>query len=170
MTISINEFENMTAEEICGKRQIEDLASSISSDKLENLRPTVSTLSAMVSISNRKDALYLLCGYYVTQLKELSDKSIFLDYITNWDNYEFLEFVIADMSQYKNFYRQRDMVDNICKALYYRNKFSTEQENILKSIIENAKWGVKLKKKFLDKFIDEDLEEEEYNYLFGNID
>jgi hypothetical protein len=170
MYISIKEFENMTAEEIWSKRQIEDLASSISLDKLEDLRSTINTLSAMVSIANRKDALYLLCGYYTTQLKELSDKSIFINYITNWNNYEFLEFVITDMSQYKNFYRQRDIVDNICKALYYRNKFSTEQENILKSIIKDAKWGVKLKKKFLDKFIDEDLEEERYNYLFWDID
>ena len=170
MYISIEKFEKMTPEEIWSKRQIEDLASSISLDKLEDLRSTINTLSAMVSIANRKDALYLLCGYYTTQLKELSDKSIFINYITNWNNYEFLEFILSDMSKYKNFYRQKDIINNLCNALYYRDKFSEEQENILKSIIEDAKWGVKLKKKFLDKFIDEDPEEERWNYLFGDVD
>jgi len=44
------------------------------------------------------------------------------------------------------------------------------QKKILKSIIEDTKWDVKLKKKFLDKFIVENLEEKRYNYLFEDID
>jgi len=151
---TLKEFEQMTAEEIWNMRPIENLATSLAKDKLEDLRDTVNTLSAMSSVSNRKDALYLLIGYYTTQLKDIKDKNIFISYITNWNNQEFFEFILTDVSQYKNLYRYRDIVDSIYKTLNYKDKFTTEQEDIIKSIIQNAKWGVKLKKKFLDKFED----------------
>jgi len=171
MHIDINELENMTLEEIWKNNKIEDLASSLRLEKLDDLRSTINTLSAMACIGNRKDALYLLYGYYMIELKELSEKNIFISHITNWGNYELLNFIIIDLSQYKNLYRYKDSVNKICTAIdYSKDKFSTEQKNSLELIIEDAKWGVKLKNKFLDKLDDADLEQEKYDYLFGDID
>lgn len=171
MYISIEEFEKMTPEEIWSKNKIEHLASSLVSEKLEDLRNTVVTLSAMMSIGKRKDALYLLCGYYSVVLKELKEKSIFIGYIRDWQNYEFLKFVLTDLAQYKDFYRQKDIINILSAALYrYPDVFTIEQKAELEMIIEDAKWGRKLKDKLLEKLDEEDLEKEKYNYLFGDID
>ncbi len=156
MYMNIKEFEKLTAEEIWSMRSIEDLASSLQTKKLDNLASTISTLSAIAFVANRKDALYLLCGYYSVELKNLNDKGIFLEYIGfSRTNYYFLEFLLTDLSNYKNLYRNKKIIDFLLYSFSYSDNFSdnTEIEKVI-SIINEAKWGIKLKNKFIDKLLE----------------
>lgn len=167
--MQILNISNMTAEEIWANNKIESLASSISIEKLENLRDTIRTLSAMVVYANRKDALFLLCGYYTLELKDYSEKNIFIGYINGQYNYEFIEFIMKDVAKNKNLYRYKSIVDSVLSGIRrIVNDLSQKEKENLISLVKNALWGVRLKKKFLDEFIEEDLEEDEFNYWIGD--
>jgi len=87
------------------------------------------------------------------------------------DTYKSFESKLKEVAREKDFYRRRDYVEHILVKLSFiiSKKLTQKQEDELKEIIINSQWGIKMKKKFLDKFIVEDLEQEKFNYLFGDI-
>ena len=67
-------IEDYTLEDLCEKTNIQSHLSNLQSRKKTQIKPALTTLSLIVSITKRKDALYALLGYY---LLEINGSSLF---------------------------------------------------------------------------------------------
>ena len=114
MQVDIN---NLTLEEIYKKMSIQNISKYLESDDEDTVRQGLGTLAAMAYITKRKDALYLLVGYYILEIKDLNDKESFFISLGYMCNYELMCIVLQDISQYKDFYRKKLFVDSIKRSL-----------------------------------------------------
>ncbi len=95
------------------------------------------TLNSIINNTDRKDALYGLCGYYIIDVKTMDDKIFFLNALRFNNNYQLFEIILKDLSQFKNFFRQKDLVDNILSMLssVIFNKLSKTEEEKFKHLL-----------------------------------
>ena len=168
MQINLNDF---TVEELYKKMSIENVLKKLESKDMSDSYDALKTLANIFKYTKQNNALYILCGYYILNVHTKDELSFFITYTKDSNSYQLFKLILKDVSQEKDFYRRKDTVDNMLSMLssiIYNKITKKEEENII-SLIEDSQWGVKMKKKFLDKFIVEDLEQEKFNYLFGDL-
>ena len=116
------------------------------------------------------DEIQKLILQEIQELTGINDISTKLDN-NKVDTYKSFESKLIEVTREKDFYRRRDYVEHVLmkSSFIISKKLTQKQEDKLKEIIMNSQWGIKMKKKFLDKFIVEDLEKEKFNYLYGDL-
>lgn|GEM_PF-1405730 len=161
------DISNMTIEELYEKIDIQARKNDLKSKDKKTLKSTIRTLSSAYYYIQREDALEALTQYYQQQMHNLDDIEFFFDAVGNQCNYALYKMILKDLSQNKNFYRKKHLVNKVLNQLsFIHDELSDDDKDELVNIIENSVWGKKLKDKFIDK-IREDNEDEAFEYLFG---
>jgi hypothetical protein len=158
MKINLNNF---TIEELYEEINIQSNLLDLESGEEQGVRSAIATLSRISCHTERRDALYALCGYYMLETKTLKDKERFFSDLRRECHYELFIIILQDLSQYKNFYRQKNFVDDIAYVLpSIVDKMSEDEKDALELIVQNSVWGKKLKEKFTDKLRDREYDED----------
>ena len=76
-------IEDYTLEDICEKINIQSHLSDLQSGKKTQIKSALTTLSSIVSITKRKDALYALLGYYLLEINSTEEIEKFFDLTKN---------------------------------------------------------------------------------------
>lgn len=156
-------------EQLYEKIDIRAKLNDLESKDKDTLRSTIFTLSGISFYTKRRDALYVLCGYYQLEIQDLDDIEFFCDSLRNQCHYELYKMILKDLSLYKDFYRKKSFTNDVVSLLNaIINRLNNNEKDELQQIVENAVWGKKLKAKFIDKIReDERFEDDEIDYLFG---
>lgn len=128
------------------KEHIDNLLTGTSRER----ESAVSTLSAMVSEAGRKDALYVVIGYYAAKVKGMEAIEEFFQQASRTYSIELYTVILKDMAREKNLSRRRLFTDHFISSLATAIYKSVDVDYTeLCAIIENSCWGEKLKIKFL---------------------
>ena len=143
-------MKDLTVEEICRRINIQANLNDLQSKSIEKRNSALTTLVTITQLTERRDALYVLCGYYILEIKNIDDIELFFDAIRNLDSIELLKLILKDIAKDKNVFRRRLFIDTFLRKLSASIISADEKdENEIKQLIENSVWGEKLKRKFL---------------------
>ena len=143
-------IENFTVEEICERINIQANLIDLQSKNKKKINSALNTLTTIINLTKRRDALYALCGYYLLEVEDIDGIEFFFDAIRNLNSIELLKLILKDISEDKNIYRRKLFIDNFLEKLAIALiKANAKDKNEIKLLIENSAWGEKLKKKFL---------------------
>ncbi len=79
-------MEDLTVEEICRRINIQANLNDLQSKNQEKRNSALTTLATITQLTERKDALYALCGYYILEIESTDDIELFFDAIRNLDS------------------------------------------------------------------------------------
>ena len=143
-------IENHTLEDLCEKINIQSHLSDLQSGKKTKIKPALTTLSSIVSITKRKDALYALLGYYLLEINSTEEIENFFDLTKNSNSIDLCMIILKDISKHKNIFRKKLFIDNFLRNLSGVIICAKDEEiDKIKDLIQKSEWGEKLKKKFL---------------------
>ena len=143
-------MKDLTVEEICRRINIQANLNDLQSKSIEKRKSALKTLVTITQLTERRDALYALCGYYVLEIKNIDDIELFFDAIRNLDSIELLKLILEDIAKDKNVFRRKLFIDTFLRKLSASIISADEKDkNEIKQLIENSVWGEKLKRKFL---------------------
>ena len=144
-------MKGLTVEEICRRINIQANLNDLQSKSIEKRNSALTTLVTITQLSERRDALYVLCGYYILEIKKIIDDiELFFDAIRNIDSIELLKLILKDIAKDKNVFRRRLFIDTFLRKLSASIISADEKDKYeIKQLIENSAWGEKLKRKFL---------------------
>ena len=142
--------EDLSIEEICQKANIQSNLADLQSRNRDRINSALSTLASITKNTNRRDALYALCGYYALEAKSIDEIEFFFRATRSSYSFELYKLILVDLSRNKNVYRQRTLIDDFLYTFsgVIINCSETEIDEV-KAIIQNSVWGEKLKSKFL---------------------
>ena len=143
-------IKDLTVEEICRRINIQANLNDLQSKSIEKRNSALTTLVTITQLTERRDALYVLCGYYILEIKNIDDIELFFDAIRNLDSIELLKLILKDIAKDKNVFRRRLFIDTFLRKLSASIISVDEKDkNKIKHLIKNSVWGEKLKRKFL---------------------
>ena len=143
-------IEDYTLEDLCEKTNIQSHLSNLQSGKKTQIKPALTTLSLIVSITKRKDALYALLGYYLLEINSTEEIENFFDLTKNANSIDLYRLILQDISKHKNIFRKKLFIDDFLSNLSGVTMHTKDEElNKIKDIIQKSEWGEKLKNKFL---------------------
>ena len=143
-------MEDLTAEEICRRINIQANLNDLQSKNKEKRNSAITTLATITQLTKRRDALYALCGYYILEIESIDDIELFFDVIRNLDSIELLKLILKDIAKDKNIFRRKLFIDTFLRKLSASIITADEKDrNEIILLIENSVWGEKLKRKFL---------------------
>ncbi len=142
-------IEDYTLEDICEKINIQSHLSDLQSGKKTQIKSALTTLSSIVSITKRKDALYALLGYYLLEINSTEEIEKFFDLTKNTNSIDLYRLILQDISKHKNIFRKKLFIDDFLRNLSGVTMHAKDEElNKIKEIIQKSEWGEKLKKSF----------------------
>ena len=143
-------MEDLTAEEICRRINIQANLNDLQSKNKEKRNSALTTLATITQLTKRRDALYALCGYYILEIESIDDIELFFDAIRNLASIELLKLILKDIAKDKNIFRRKLFIDTFLRKLSASIVTADEKDqNEIKQLIGNSVWGEKLKRKFL---------------------
>jgi len=144
-------IEDLTIEEICKRINIQSNILDLQSEDKGKVESALNTLSSVTRFTDRKDALYVLVGYYRTEIRTI-DEIVDLFYGTSTAfSIDLSMMILKDLVKFKDISRQRIFVSEFLRhlSLLFRD-IDDDRSNEIRTSIENSAWGDKLKRKFLD--------------------
>lgn len=142
-------IENLTIEEILERINIQANLLDLQSDNKQEVNNALSTLANIAKHTNRRDALYALCGYYLLEIKDIDDIEEFFYAIRVTNSIELVKLILRDISKYKNIFRRRIFVNKFMQSMSaVVLDANTKDKREITSIIANSAWGEKLKNKY----------------------
>ncbi len=144
--------EDIVTEEIYKKINIQSLLIDLQSKNSDLIDSALSSLATIANITNRRDILYALGGYYSLEIKNILGIKSFFQRVKESYSFDIYKLILKDISKDKNIYRQKLFIDD------FINSFAVTLDNIteveiseVKTIIKNCDWGEKLKHRFISK-------------------
>ncbi len=144
--------EDIVIEEIYKKINIQSLLLDLQSKNSDLIGSALSTLATIANLTDRRDILYALAGYYSLEIKNIPDIKSFFKRVRESYSFDIYKLILKDISKDKNIYRQKLFIDD------FINSFAVTLDNIteveiseVKTIIKNCDWGEKLKHRFISK-------------------
>jgi hypothetical protein len=143
-------MEGLSVEEICSRINIQSNLKDLLSKSKEKRISALTTLATITQLTNRRDALYALCGYYILEVLNIDDIELFFNAIRNMDSIELMKLILKDLAKDKNVFKRRLFIDDFLRKLSESTESANEKDKAeIRQLIENSVWGEKLKKKFL---------------------
>lgn len=149
---------DLPIEEIFKRVNIQSNILDLQSKDKENVKSALNTLSSITRLTNRKDALYVLVGYYKLEARTI-DEIISFFYSTEMAySVDLAMMVLKDLVKSKDISKQRIFVNDFLRHLsvLFLSYLDDERKNEVRKLIEDSIWGYKLKRKFLDNLFHED--------------
>ncbi len=143
-------MEDFTVEEICRRINIQANLNDLQSKNQEKRNSALTTLATITQLTERKDALYALCGYYILEIESIDDVELFFDAIRNLDSIQLLKLILKDIAKEKYMFRRRLFIDTFLRKLSASIITAVEKDKSeIEQLIKNSVWGEKLKRNFL---------------------
>ncbi len=143
-------MEDLTVEEICRRINIQANLNDLQSKNQEKRNSALTTLATITQLTERKDALYALCGYYILEIESIDDVELFFDAIRNLDSIQLLKLILKDIAKEKYMFRRRLFIDTFLRKLSASIITADEKDKSeIEQLIKNSVWGEKLKRNFL---------------------
>lgn len=150
---SRTKIEDLSIEELCKRVNIQTNLLELQSEDEEKVRSALSTLSAVTRYTDRKDALYVLIGYYQTEIRTIDEIVNFFHGTRAAFSTDLSMMILKDLVRFKDLgSKQRIFVDDFLSHLGIVLAHSNgDRKNEIRTLIENSAWGDnKLKRKFLE--------------------
>lgn len=160
---SRTKIESLTIEEICKRLNIQSNMLALQSRDKGQVKSALHTLSTITRLANRKDALYVLVGYYRTEIRTI-DEIIDFFYCTEMAySVDLAMMVLKDLVKFKDISKQRIFVTKFLRhlSMLFLRYLDEERKKEVRTLIENSVWGYKLKRKFLDNLFYENFRDED---------
>ncbi len=145
-------IEDLSIEEICKRINIQSNILDLQSKDKGKVKSALNTLSTVTKHTDRKDALYVLVGYYKTEIGTI-DEIIDFFYSTEMEfSIDLSMMVLNDLVKFKDLgSTRRIFVHDLLRHLsLFSRHINDDRKNEIRTLIENSAWGDKLKRKFLD--------------------
>ena len=119
-------IEDYTLEDICEKINIQSHLSDLQSGKKTQIKSALTTLSSIVSITKRKDALYALLGYYLLEINSTEEIEKFFDLTKNTNSIDLYRLILQDISKHKNIFRKKlfSAINSIISPIFSSSSLS----------------------------------------------
>ena len=145
-------IEKLRIEDILSKVNIQANLRQLESDNTEDVRSALQTLANIARLSERRDCLIALAGYYVLHVRSVDDYEFFIKATDLAHSPELSQIVLNDLVRIREASRRRLFMNDLVHIIGTINRRSTpEQTKSFKQLIESAVWGEKQKIKFRTK-------------------
>jgi hypothetical protein len=144
-------IEDLSLEELCERINIQSNILDLRSKDKERVKSALNTLSLIAKITDRKDVLYVLVGYYMTEVRTIDEMVNFFHGTRAASTIDLYMMILKDLVKIKDISRQRLFVNDFLSdlAMFFRES-DDDRKNEIRMLIENSAWGDKLKRKFID--------------------
>lgn len=147
-------IEDLSIEELCKRVNIQSNILDLQSKDEGKVKSALNTLSSITRLTDRKDALYVLVGYYRTEIRTIDEIVNFFHSTEMAFSIDLSMMVLKDLSKFKDISRQRIFVHEFLRHLSSLFKdIDDDRRNEIRTLIENSAWGDKLKRKFIDTLV-----------------
>ncbi|MBT9159607.1 MAG: hypothetical protein AAGB97_08995 [Dehalococcoidia bacterium] len=150
-------IKDLSVEEICERANIQSNILDLQSKDSEEVKSALNTLSSITRFTDRKDALYVLVGYYKLEIRTLDEIIDFFRGTRMALSIDLSMIILNDLIKRKDISRRRIFLDDFLQQL--RSVFidtADDEKEEMRTLIENSAWGDKLKRKFLDNLFYEE--------------
>ena len=142
-------IEKMCIEDIFSKVDIQANLRNLQSENKENVRTALLTIAYAAQVSDRRDCLIALAGYYVLEVRSIDDSEFFIKTTKLAHSPELAHVVLNDLVRHREVSRRRLFINDLVNLIETIIMKSTpEQAESLMRLIDSAVWGEKLKIKF----------------------
>ncbi len=144
-------IEDLSIEELCRQVNIQSNLFDLQTKDKGKVKSALNTLCTITKHTDRKDALYVLVGYYKTEVRTI-DEIIDFFYSTEMAfSVDLSMMVLSDLVKFKDLGSRRIFVHDLLSHLsLFRRHINDERKNEIRTLIQNSAWGDKTKRKFLD--------------------
>jgi hypothetical protein len=143
---------NMRLEDIFAKVDIQAHLRNLQSEDKEKIRTALLTIAYAAQVSERRDCLIALAGYYVLEVRSIDDSELFIETTKLAHSPELALIVLKDLTLNREVSRHRIFINDLINIIRTIIRKSTpEQAESLMRLIDSAVWGEKLKIKFRAK-------------------
>lgn len=150
-------IEELSIEKICERANIQSNILDLQSKDEGKVKSALATLSSITRFTDRKDALYVLVGYYRLEIGTTDEIIDFFHGIQMGLSIELAMMILNDLIKLKDLSRRRifvhDFLRHLSTVLIHTGD---DREKEITTLIENSAWGDKLKRKFLDNLFYEE--------------
>jgi hypothetical protein len=144
-------IEDLSPEEFCKRINIQSNILDLRSKDKERVKSALNTLSLIANFTDRKDALYVLVGYYATEVRTVDEIISFFHDTGAASSIDLYMMILKDLVKIKDISRQRLFVNDFLRNLtMFFTESDDDRKNEMRMLIENSAWGDKLKRKFID--------------------
>lgn len=145
-------IELFSIEDICIQTNIQSKLLDLQSNNKDKIKSALTTLATITQNTNRRDALYAMCGFYKLEIKDSDEIIFFFQAIKHSYSIDLYKLILQDISKNKNIYRQKIFIEEFLNLLMgvLMNSSNVELNEIM-TIIDRSVWGEKLKLKFYNK-------------------
>lgn len=142
---------DLSIEELCKRVNIQSNILDLQSKDEGKVKSALDTLSLITKVTDRKDALYVLVGYYATEVRTINEIVNFFHGTRTAFSIDLSMMILNDLAKIKDISRQRTFVSDFLGHLgmLFRDS-NDDRKNEIRTLIENSAWGDKLKRKFID--------------------
>jgi len=146
-------IEHLSPEELCKLTDIQPHLVALQSKDREKIKSALGTLSTITRLTDRKDALDAMVGYYRTDARTIDEiVDFFHDTGSVASSIDLFVMVLKDLVKFKDLGSRRrlfthDFLSDLNVVL--RHSDITRKSEV-RTLIENSAWGEKLKRKFID--------------------
>jgi hypothetical protein len=149
-------LDKMSLNDLSKLINIQSSLLNLQSKEAGKVKSALNTLSSMVKFAGRKDALYVLVGYYKIEIKSMDDIIRFFDRTQMASSKDLSWMILNDMVKIKEIARRvlfvRDFIPHL--SLVFRDSNEDKKKEI-RNLIRDSVWGDKLKRRFLDKLFNQ---------------
>jgi hypothetical protein len=154
--LMVRQVEKMSLTDIVKLIDIKSTLRGLLSKDQEKVKAALNTLCAMNKYGGRKEALYVLVGYYRIEIKTMDEIIRFFDWLQLILPEELSLMILNDVARFKEVARQALFIHYFIRHLKSILRDSDEtQKKEIRALIEGSVWGYKLKRKFLEELFED---------------
>ena len=141
--------EDLRIEDVLGGANIQGNLLQLQSNKSEEVQAALHTLAAIARLSNRRDCLTALVGFYMLEVRSTEKLEMFIKATELAHSVEFALIVLKDLVQKRELSRRRLFMRDLEDLIHIiEMKATPEQAEAIAELIETSVWGEKQKAKF----------------------
>lgn len=144
-------IEDVSIEEIFQRANIQLSLLDLQSEDRGKVKSALNTLSSITRFTDRKDALYVLVGYYRTEAKTVEQIAEFFHNTQSALSVDLTLMILEDLTKSKEMSRRRIFADEFLQHLsLVSRRTGHNRRNEIRTLVESSAWGDKLKRKYID--------------------
>lgn len=143
-------IKDLSLEKIYEQANIQSNILDLQSEDNEKVKSALRTLSSITSFTDRRDALYVLVGYYKLEIRTIDEIIDFFQGIRMASSIDLAMMILNDLIKLKDISRRRVFLDDFLRHLrMVLIDIDDDRQEDIRTLIENSAWGDKMKRKFL---------------------
>lgn len=150
-------IKNLSLEELYEQADIQSKVLDLQSKDEGKVKSALRILSSITRFTDRRDALYVLVGYYKLEIRTIDEIIDFFHVIRMALPIDLAMMILNDLIKLKDISRRRSFVDDFLRHLsMVLIDTSDDRQEEIRTLIENSVWGDKMKRKFIDNLFYEE--------------